>query len=539
METANQLAAELNSASRSASKPTVSAQRKETYKATAKRPQQPFSPFGTSEWAETMKTSMATCSKTRDLHNTRAEVVWTPGLQYDKKDCENWPYAGTQADPKDKARPPAYTKLSDYWVAKLVANDPRTTYSERGTLWRWDFTVNGEPKRTRHPRGDPVIVKKGDALYIPVVRHYYLLCGEQLAARFPWLINICPSSGAKLWAGLFALPSSSSRDLDFVALKITPNFPAKLTYAYEGKARIEFGPNNDIVCVQSDLPPIQPRERTGSSESVIETSIKKDTSGESGSPRAEIPAQSVSNHAQSTVPDRHPVSPLFGQSERAASSLPIAYKKASPSRHSAITTPVPTRVHPSTSFGQVQSLYYSQPADVTMNAGMGNNAPNPQNSIFRSDDPSQEFIDARTSMNDALAKLDTIQNKLNIYKFRLHVMERNYAKEQKNNAELRAQLATAMNTIDHLMGSHRDNTAVRPALGYQSYRPDPRPCENQLRRRRGAASSPPRGPRDEPRGPRSQRSPSPRRTGSPFDDRRNRRDSRERDWFTFVNNRWD
>ncbi|KAH8424977.1 uncharacterized protein LDX57_002723 [Aspergillus melleus] len=168
-----------------------------------------------------------------------------------------------------------------------------------------------------------------------------------------------------------------------------------------------------------------------------------------------------------------------------------------------------------------------------MNAGTGNNAPNPQNSIFRSDDPSQEIIDARTSMTNALAKLDTIQNKLSIYKFRLHVMERNYAKEQKNNAELRAQLATAMNTIDHLMGSHHDNTAVRPPLGYQSYRPDPRPCQNQLRRRRESANSPPRGPRDEPRRSREepwsyQRSPSPRRTGSLFDDRRNR-DSRERD----------
>ncbi|KAH8424976.1 uncharacterized protein LDX57_002722 [Aspergillus melleus] len=256
-------------------------------KATAKRPQQPFSPFETAEWAETLKTSMATCSKTRKLHNTRSEVVQTLGLQYDKKDCENWPYAGTQADPKDKAQPPAYTKLSDYWAAKLVANDPRTTYSERGTLWRWDFTLNGEQKRTRHSRGDPVIVKKGDALYIPVVRHYYLLCGEQLAARFPWLINICPSSGARLWTGLFALPRSSTSESDFIALNIKPIFPMKLTYVYEGKARIEFQPSNEIICVQSDVPPVHPRERTGSIASVIEISIKKDSSDESGSPEAE------------------------------------------------------------------------------------------------------------------------------------------------------------------------------------------------------------------------------------------------------------
>ncbi|KAI9035950.1 uncharacterized protein KD926_002615 [Aspergillus affinis] len=632
MKTVNQPAAESTSASLPAPKPTTSTRRKDDeHKAKTKRPQPHFSPFGSPEWAKTMKTAMATCSKTRELHDTSSEVAWTPGLQYDKKNCESWPYAGIQTDPKDKTRPPPYTKLSDYWVAKLVANHPRTTYRERGTLWRWDFHKNGEPKRTRHPRGDPVIVKKGDTLYIPVVRDFYLLCGEHLAARFPWIINVCPSSGARLWTGLFSLPSSSNSLLDSVALSTKPNFPASLTFPYAGKARLEFGPNNDIICLQSDESPAQSRQVTGSVESGIETSIKDDSSEESTG--ADIPAKSVCNHSQSAAPDRYPKSPLSDQSEGAASTLPIVYKNASPLRQLAIQTPVPTQVNPSTSFAEVQSLYPSQGSDITMNArlseklslpqgsghhtnapGMnatlndndrfargflcypgfsnarlndndpyapgyghhtnapdmnarsGENVPRPQGSghhtnvpdtnagsgeneripkgpdIHR-DEPFPEINDARKLINNAqnlmtkaLWQLNLIQTKERIRSVRMDAMRDDLHKEQKENAELRAQLITAVNTIDHPMGSNQsnrestlvplpgsnqsnlENLVVHPNQTNQSVRPD-RIYRWRENRRRAQANNPSHEPRDEPRRPHEE----------PQSDRRNttrsRRDS--------------
>lgn len=93
-------------------------------------------PFGSPEWFTFMEKSKISCERMRTAHNERPDTLWSPGLEYDENDWENWPYAGTQADLKDRTRPPAYTKLSDYWVARLIASDPLTSFGERHRLWR-------------------------------------------------------------------------------------------------------------------------------------------------------------------------------------------------------------------------------------------------------------------------------------------------------------------------------------------------------------------------------------------------------------------
>ncbi|PLB44149.1 hypothetical protein P170DRAFT_430063 [Aspergillus steynii IBT 23096] len=218
-------------------------------------------PFGSKTWLDNLDHLFNSCHKVSSKIAAEAEetktkpfsqeLVWTPGITLTQKQKDNnslWPYFGTPDPGNPKRIPPDHVRLSDWWVAAVMTNEDISA-RQRGLKWSFDFEITGQPRIARMPRGDPVIVERNGKCFIPVVKLYYLLCGQNYALRFPWIVNYPDKTRGFVWTNLFQLPPAmTARD------RPQANFPSAALKTYTKGALLTFDlESNSIKCLQEEL----------------------------------------------------------------------------------------------------------------------------------------------------------------------------------------------------------------------------------------------------------------------------------------------
>ncbi|PLB46685.1 hypothetical protein P170DRAFT_498641 [Aspergillus steynii IBT 23096] len=228
-------------------------------------------PIGSPSWLSNMSHHTTACNKIASKiaaeainNNTKpfgTELFWTPGIVLNQNQIDNnsvWPYFDLR-DPANPTRvPPAHVRLSDWWVAAVITNEDITA-RKRGKVWTFDFDANGLIKTTRVPRGEPVIVELNGDLFLPVVKQFYVLCGQEMALRIPWVINFPPKKTLYLWTNMFRMPKEYCNLAPENAIKA--NFPGQRLkcYTYQGLLSYEL-PTKKVLVLQADNPATLPSD---------------------------------------------------------------------------------------------------------------------------------------------------------------------------------------------------------------------------------------------------------------------------------------
>ncbi|PLB46687.1 hypothetical protein P170DRAFT_427987 [Aspergillus steynii IBT 23096] len=329
--------------------------------------------FGSPAWTSSYDSVRKLAKTTRDNQKSAwtvnqsnpvpTDVLWTPSTVVSKsqqKCPDTWSFFG------DKwlstySMPPSFVKLSDAWVARVIVAENLTsepdkplaephskpkewTASFRGKAWNFDFNSNGIIRSTRFPRGKAVIVNFHGELFIPVVKYFYVLCGEDLAFRYAaWLINGIPTGeqkAAALSPNILHMGVATSTSSFTAVNRLASNTSIEGMVEYKNGARLSFDDQKGIRVDIADKIGTTPAgaDRPDDDGESVNSVITNPDNPKENQPHQE--SKHMSTQRKSARPTTRSGLPFAPRHGRSASSFdPFASSDPSIMRSSSLTRP--------------------------------------------------------------------------------------------------------------------------------------------------------------------------------------------------------